>query len=208
MQSTPNRLLRLLLALPVLPLIGAAGGAGNPKKDPPKDGEGDPSKDPPADPPKEGDPPADPPADPPKKDDPPADPPADQPKEDDPPADPPKDPPADPPAEPPAEDVGKIKADLMMARAQIAAYRKGVRPDAVEDAVVLALHGLQQSGVEPTEESVDAALQQVIDRHKTWTSAAPPPPIRGGAAPSSDPQVSPEKALLDSKYKGNPYYKG
>lgn len=96
----------------------------------------------------------------------------------------------------------------MMARAADRRLSQGRPPDAVEDAVVLALHGLQQSGVEPTEESVDAALQQVIDRHKTWTSAAPPPPVRGGAAPSSDPQMSPEKALLDSKYKGNPYYKG
>ena len=198
MQSTPIRLLRLLLALPVLPLIGAGGGGGSPKKDPPKE----PATDPLADPPE--DPQTDPPKEPPKEANPPTDPPEEPPKEADPPADPPKDPPTDPPA----EDVGRIKADLMMARAQIAAYRKGVRPDAVEDAVVLALHGLQQSGTEPTEESVDAALQQVIDRHKTWTSAAPPPPVRGGAVPSSDPQESPEKALLDSKYKGNPYYKG
>ncbi len=92
----------------------------------------------------------------------------------------------------------------MMARAQIAAYRKGIRPDAVEDAVVLALHGLQQSGTEPTEESVDAALQQVIDRHKTWTSAAPPPPVRGGAVPSSDPQESPGESAAGQQVQRQP----
>ncbi len=67
MQSTPIWLLRLLLALPVLPLIGAAGGTEAPRKTRRRKPEG-----PPKEPPKEDDPPADPPKDPPE--DPPEDP--------------------------------------------------------------------------------------------------------------------------------------
>ncbi|MGN0554320.1 MAG: hypothetical protein ACI4LI_00305 [Candidatus Fimenecus sp.] len=57
--------------------------------------------------------------------------------------------------------------ELLQAKAQIAAYKSGVRPDAVEDAVVLAMHdAAKENAVD--EAGLQKALKGVLSRHPEW----------------------------------------
>lgn len=70
----------------------------------------------------------------------------------------------------------QLKADLLQARSQIAAYAAGVAPEMVADAVTLATAEAQASG-EVTEEAVAKAMENVLKRHPEWKAK----PSAGGA---------------------------
>lgn len=82
------------------------------------------------------------------------------------------------PAEPAstAAENEKLKADLLEARSQIAAYSAGVAPEMVMDAVTLATAEAKASG-EVTEEAVAKAMENVLKRHPEWKTK----PSAGGA---------------------------
>lgn len=73
-------------------------------------------------------------------------------------------------AAPPAPD---LRMELLNAKAQLAAFKSGVRGDAVEDAVCLALHDAKKTG-EVSEKSVAEALKGVLDRHPEWKQEETP----------------------------------
>lgn len=82
------------------------------------------------------------------------------------------------PAEPSstATENEKLKADLLEARSQIAAYSAGVAPEMVADAVTLATAEAKAAG-EVTEEAVTKAMDNVLKRHPEWKTK----PSAGGA---------------------------
>jgi len=109
--------------------------------------------------------------------------------------------PADPPqeaggaagtAEAPSRE-GRDKADalaeeLLLARAENAAYKSGVRPDAVEDAVYLALRDARRDGAAADEASIAKALEGVLERHPEWkASGSKPKGFRIGAERQAQP---------------------
>lgn len=64
-------------------------------------------------------------------------------------------------------DASAENTELLQAKAQIAAYKSGVRPDAVEDAVVLAMHdAAKENAVD--EAGLLKALKGVLSRHPEW----------------------------------------
>lgn len=65
----------------------------------------------------------------------------------------------------------KLKADLLEARSQLAAYAAGVAPEMVADAVTLATAEAKASG-EVTEEAVAKAMENVLKRHPEWKTKA------------------------------------
>lgn len=73
------------------------------------------------------------------------------------------------PASPSSSDTEneKLKADLLEARSQLAAYAAGVAPEMVADAVTLATAEAKASG-EVTEEAVAKAMENVLKRHPEW----------------------------------------
>lgn len=60
-----------------------------------------------------------------------------------------------------------LQSQLLAAQAQLAAFKCGVRPDAVEDAVCLAINDAKKNG-EVTAESIADALSGVLNRHPDW----------------------------------------
>ena len=79
-----------------------------------------------------------------------------------------------PAAEPPAPEADAggdalrtLKADLLAARSQLAAYAAGVSPAMIADAVTLATAEAQSAG-EVTEEAVTKAMGTVLKRHPEW----------------------------------------
>lgn len=60
-----------------------------------------------------------------------------------------------------------LQAQLLSAQAQLAAFKCGVRPEAVEDAVCLAINDAKKQG-EVTTESIAEALSGVLNRHPDW----------------------------------------
>lgn len=80
-------------------------------------------------------------------------------------------PPVDTPPETPAPDdkpaEDSTNLELLNAKAQIAAFKSGIRLDVVEDAVCLAMHDAKKNG-ELTDESVAEALSGVLSRHPEW----------------------------------------
>lgn len=56
----------------------------------------------------------------------------------------------------------------MEAKAQIEAFKSGVRSDAVEDAVYLAVREVEKSGDEVDEDTIREALKNVLKRHPSW----------------------------------------
>lgn len=84
----------------------------------------------------------------------------------------------EPAAEPAPDANGKLTAlreELQAANAKLAAYRAGVPAEAVDDAVVLALHDLQAAGKEATGDSVREAIDAVLNRHPGWQQTPPNP---------------------------------
>lgn len=80
-------------------------------------------------------------------------------------------------AETPAAEPSAVSAEpvpnteLLEVKAQLAAYKSGVRGDVVEDAVCLAVHDAQKAG-ELTEKTVSKALEGVLERHPEWKNTA------------------------------------
>lgn len=194
------RALRTALLLPAIPIIGIPSGADDdvePDKTPPTGGE-EPVKEPPVDddPPNDGD----------KKEPPPA---ADGEEGGKPdlPAD------GDEGKEPSDKDaadpkIAQLQHDLAMSNAMVEAFRCGISPDAVEDAVALAVYALQRDGKPIDKAAVAEELKGVLTRHPEWQAGVRPKPTMRGGAPSPDtPVKSKEEAYLDKKYAGNPYYK-
>lgn len=76
-----------------------------------------------------------------------------------------------PPAEAqPAEQTARLaqmNRELLVARAQLDAWREGIVPGAVEDAVHLAVMAAEKAG-EADEEGVRDALKEVLQRHPEW----------------------------------------
>lgn len=60
--------------------------------------------------------------------------------------------------------------ELLITKAQLAAFKSGVRGDVVEDAVCLAMHDAKKNG-EVTEKTIADALSGVLDRHPEWKNA-------------------------------------
>ena len=84
-------------------------------------------------------------------------------------------PPAAPPGTPPAEGASPtgdnsaaLQREIVETRAQLAAYKEGIKPEAVEDAVLLAMHAVEKSGDELDEDAVAEALKEVLKRHPEW----------------------------------------
>lgn len=70
----------------------------------------------------------------------------------------------------PAADAAALAAanrELLIAHAQLDAYRSGVNPAAVEDAVLLAVLQAEKAG-EADEDGVRDALAEVLKRHPEW----------------------------------------
>lgn len=63
-----------------------------------------------------------------------------------------------------------VMKQLVKANAQIAAYKAGISPDLVEDAVALAIYEASEQG-EATAENISAALDNVLKRHPEWKPA-------------------------------------
>lgn len=77
-----------------------------------------------------------------------------------------------PVAEPSAASAEPVQnTELLEVKAQLAAYKSGVRGDVVEDAVCLAVHDAQKAG-ELTEKTVSKALAGVLERHPEWKNTA------------------------------------
>jgi hypothetical protein len=96
-------------------------------------------------------------------------------------------PPATPPAaphaegEPPAEDnSAALQREIVETRAQLAAYKEGVKPEAVEDAVLLAMHDAEKAEDELDEDAVAEALKEVLKRHPEWKKQDDPKNSSGG----------------------------
>lgn len=68
------------------------------------------------------------------------------------------------------EEVRQLKAELIAARSQLAAYAAGVLPEMAQDAVTLATAQARAEG-EPTEETVKRAMDDVLKRHPDWKTA-------------------------------------
>lgn len=66
-------------------------------------------------------------------------------------------------------ELENLNRELLMARAQLEAFRNGIRPDVVEDAVYLALRTAEKDG-EVDEEDIKEALKSVLKRHPEWKS--------------------------------------
>lgn len=76
----------------------------------------------------------------------------------------------------PADNTELLEAqrNLLQTRAELSAYKSGVKPEAVEDAVLLAIHTAEKSGEEVDEDSVADALKEVLKRHPEWKKEEDP----------------------------------
>lgn len=111
------------------------------------------------------------------------------------------------PAEPSstAAENEKLKADLLEARSQIAAYSAGVAPDMVADAVTLATAEAKAAG-EVTEEAVAKAMDNVLKRHPEWKtkpSAGGAKKTTGGFKLGADPDSTGRDKGTSSEKAGN-----
>ena len=92
------------------------------------------------------------------------------------------------PAPPPAEgsETDRLKAELLQARSQLAAYAAGVAPEMVADAVTLATADAKAAG-EVTEDAVAKAMDNVLKRHPEWKAASAGGKKTGGFRLGADP---------------------
>lgn len=122
-------------------------------------------------------------------------------------------PPATPPeaphteGEPPAEDnSAALQREIVETRAQLAAYKEGVKPEAVEDAVLLAMHEVEKSGDDLDEDSVSEALKEVLKRHPEWKKQDDPKNSSGGfrvGAPGNENQPKTDDDALAAIFGNN-----
>ena len=92
------------------------------------------------------------------------------------------------PAPPPVEgsETDRLKAELLQARSQLAAYAAGVAPEMVADAVTLATADAKAAG-EVTEDAVAKAMDNVLKRHPEWKAASAGGKKTGGFRLGADP---------------------
>lgn len=69
------------------------------------------------------------------------------------------------------DETASLRAELLEARSQLAAYAAGVAPDMVADAVTLATAEAQRAG-EVTEAAITQAMANVLKRHSEWKADA------------------------------------
>ncbi len=109
-----------------------------------------------------------------------------------------------------AEDPEKaqLRADLLNARCQLAAFSAGVAPDKAADAVTLAVAQVRAGGDDVTEEAVAAAMKDVLARNPEWKAAGGKKSTGGfklGADPDSRPAARKEKERAGSKKPWNKF---
>lgn len=75
-----------------------------------------------------------------------------------------------PAQEPASDESAALKRDLLQAQGELAAYRAGVAPNMVADAVTLAMAEAAKSG-EVTEAAVAKAMEAVLKRHPEWKAS-------------------------------------
>lgn len=86
--------------------------------------------------------------------------------------------------------------ELVEARAQLDAYRNGIRADMVEDAVYLAIREVERAGDDLDEESIREALKAVLKRHPDWKQEEKQKSgFKVGADPSDSGKDPSKKAL-------------
>lgn len=97
-------------------------------------------------------------------------------------------PPAAPPSashaegegEPAEDNSAALHREIVETRAQLAAYKEGIKPEAVEDAVLLAMHDVEKAGDELDEDAVAETLKEVLKRHPEWKKQDDPKNSSGG----------------------------
>lgn len=94
-----------------------------------------------------------------------------------------------PPQQGPDSRIADLERQLLDARCRLAAFAAGVAPDLVEDAVTLAVQAARADG-QVTEESVTAALGQVLQRHPRWKADRRP---AGGFRLGADAEDTPRR---------------
>ena len=73
----------------------------------------------------------------------------------------------DPAQEPASNEAAVLRGQLLQAQGELAAYRAGVAPGMVADAVTLAMAEASKTG-EVTEAAVTKAMEAVLKRHPEW----------------------------------------
>ena len=84
--------------------------------------------------------------------------------------DPAEEPEEEPAQEPATNEAETLRNQLIQTRGELAAYRAGVAPAMIADAVTLAMAEAAQSGA-VTDASVSAAMEAVLKRHPEWKAA-------------------------------------
>lgn len=69
-----------------------------------------------------------------------------------------------------ADESAELRTQLLQAQGELAAYKAGVAPGMVEDAVTLAMAEAAKSG-DITDATVTKALEAVLKRHPEWKAA-------------------------------------
>lgn len=69
------------------------------------------------------------------------------------------------------DETAGLRAELLEARSQLAAYAAGVAPNMIADAVTLATAEAQRAG-EVTEAAITQAMANVLKRHPEWKTDA------------------------------------
>ena len=82
--------------------------------------------------------------------------------------------------------IQALEQEVLELRSRIAAYAAGVRPELVEDAVTLSVAQAKVAG-EVTEETVQQAMEQVLQRHPEWKAVTAGKKASGGFVLGSDP---------------------
>lgn len=98
-------------------------------------------------------------------------------------------PPAEQAEESPAEntELAQVKAALLAANCEIAAYKAGVDSAMVADAITLAR---AEAGQDADAAAIAAAMQHVLERHPEWKAPAAAKKTTGGFQLGADPDAA------------------
>ena len=93
--------------------------------------------------------------------------------------------------------IQALEQEVLELRSRNAAYAAGVRPELVEDAVTLSMAQARAAGevtevTEVTEETLQRAMEQVLQRHPEWKAAPAGKKASGGFVLGSDPSRTSE----------------